>query len=112
MFYDASKPGVPTASNSFVTAAPDGSFEFPSGGLPPGKYVVLFAQLEFRPKDGWRGPDALMNLYNDPEINAKRPDFNIDHQAPGRTDYTFNLTVAGETPLAAPSPKALIRIAR
>jgi len=105
--YDASKPVAPAAGNAFVTARTDGSFEFPDGGLSPGKYVILFAELGYR-KRAYYGNDALKNLYNDPEVNAKKPEFVIDHQAPGKTGYEFNLSVAGETPPAAPGPKALV----
>jgi len=73
---------------------------------------MLFAQLKGNPKRGYGKPDALKNLYNDPDINGKKSEFNIDHQAPDKTDYTFNLSVAGETPPAAPGPKALIDIPR
>jgi hypothetical protein len=105
--YDVSKPDSRAAEHAFGGAAPDGSFEFP-GGLPPGKYVMLFAELQSRHIKGFRGADGLHNLYNDPEVNANKPEFVIDHQAPGKTDYKFNLTVAGETPPAAPGPKALV----
>ncbi|HEV3194218.1 MAG TPA: hypothetical protein VGY54_27120 [Polyangiaceae bacterium] len=107
--YDASKPNVSAAEQPFVTARPDGSFEFPDGGLPPGKYVMLFAVLE-RKKKNARGGDELKNLYNDPDVNGKKTEFTINHEAPGKTDYTFNLNVAGETPLAKPGPKALIQL--
>jgi hypothetical protein len=107
MAYDASKTNSPAIGNAFVKARPDGSFEFPGGGLPPGKYVMLFANLGYSPKRGFRGPDELNNLYNDPEVNAKKEELTIDHHAPGKIDYTFNLSVAGETPPAAPGPKAL-----
>jgi hypothetical protein len=104
--YDAAKPDVKARSNAQAFVRPDGSFELPP--LPPGKYVMLFAQLGHNPRMGFFGPDALKNLYNDPDINSKKPGFLIDHQAPGKTDYTFNLSVAGETPPAAPGPKAFV----
>jgi len=104
--YDAAKPDAKARSNARVFLKSDGSFELPP--LPPGKYVMLFAQLGYNPRLGFFGPDGLKNLYNDPDVNAKKPEFVIDHQAPGKTDYTFNLSVAGETPPAAPGPKALV----
>jgi hypothetical protein len=104
--YDAAKPDAKAKSNARVFLKPDGSFELPP--LPPGKYVMLFAQLGYNPRLGFFGPDGLKNLYNDPDVNSKKPEFVIDHQAPGKTDYTFNLSVAGETPPAAPGPKALV----
>jgi hypothetical protein len=109
MAYDASKASAPAKHSAFVMTQPDGSFAFPGGGLPPGKYVMLFAELKGNLKTGYRGPDALKNLYNDPDVNGKKPEFTIDHQAPGRTDYAFNLSVAGETLPTAPGPKALTK---
>ncbi|HEV3300997.1 MAG TPA: hypothetical protein VG055_15205 [Planctomycetaceae bacterium] len=109
MAYDASKPNVPTAEQPFVMARPDGSFEFPDGGLPPGKYVMLFAALDLKKKNA-RAGDGLKNLFNDPEVNGKKPEFTINHEAPGKTDYAFNLNVAGETPPAQAGPKSLIQL--
>ncbi len=104
--YDAATPDVKAKSNARAFVKPDGSFELPP--LPPGKYVMLFAQLGYNPRMGFVGADGLKNLYNDPDVNSKKAEFLIDHQAPGKTDYTFNLSVAGETPPAAPGPKALV----
>ncbi len=103
--YNAAKPDAKAKSNARTFAQPDGSFEL---SLPPGKYVMLFAQLIYDPRMGFFGPDGLKNLYNDPEINSKKPEFLIDHQAPGKTDYTFNLSVAGGTPPEVPGPKAFV----
>jgi hypothetical protein len=104
--YDAAKPDAKARDDARTFVNPDGSFELPS--LPPGKYVMLFAQLDYNPRIGFLGPDGLENLYNDPDVNSKKPEFLIDHQAPGKTNYTFNLSVAGETPPAAPGPKAFV----
>ena len=104
--YDAAKPDTKARSNARAFIKPDGSFELPP--LPPGKYVMLFAQLRYNPRMGFFGPDGLKNLYNDPDVNSKKPEFLIDHQAPGKTDYTFNLSVAGENPPSAPGPKAFV----
>jgi hypothetical protein len=106
--YDASIPEAPAKRNAFVEIKRDGSFEFPGGGLPPGKYVMLFAALEGNLKRGYQGPDRLKNLYNDPDVNANRPEFVIEHQAPGKTDYAFNLPLAGETPRADVGAKAFV----
>jgi hypothetical protein len=70
--------------------------------------VMLFAQLGYNPRMGFFGADGLKNLYNDPDVNSKKPEFVIDHRAHGKTDYSFNLSVAGETPPAAPGPKAFV----
>jgi hypothetical protein len=103
--YDAAKPNVNAKSSTHAFVKPDGSFELSL--LPPGKYVMLFAQLGQNPRTGFFGPDGLKNLYNDPDVNSKKPEFLIDHHAPGKKDYTFNLSVVGET-LAAPGPKAFV----
>jgi hypothetical protein len=104
--YEAAKPDATANGNAHAFVQPDGSFELPP--LPPGRYVMLFAQLDYDPKIGFIGRDGLENLYNDPDVNAKKPDFVIDHQAPGKKDYAFNLSVAGETPPAAPGAKAFV----
>jgi hypothetical protein len=110
MAYDPSKPDPPARNQRYVTARPDGSFDF-GEGLPPGKYVMLFAQLENNKRKGIGGSDALRNLYNDPDVNAKKENFTINHQEPGKTNYEFNLNVAGETAPAQHGPMALTRIA-
>jgi hypothetical protein len=104
--YDAAKTDVKANSNARAFVKPDGSFELQP--LPPGKYVMLFAQLGYNPRMGFFGADGLKNLYNDPDVNSKKPEFVIDHRAHGKTDYSFNLSVAGETPPAAPGPKAFV----
>jgi hypothetical protein len=48
------------------------------------------------------GPDKLNNLYNDPERNKDNPEFMVDVADPGRTDYQFNLSVAGKDPIKTP----------
>ncbi len=104
--YNTAKPDAKAKSNAYAFVKSDGSFELPP--LPTGKYVMLFAQLGHNPRIGFFGPDTLKNLYNDPDVNSKKPEFLIEHQAPGKLDYTFNLSVAGETPPAAPGPKAFV----
>jgi hypothetical protein len=85
----------------------DGSFAFEAlregDGVKPGDYVITFADLIFRRKDGYREPDGFNNLYNNPAQNERHAEFRIDHHAPGRTDYEFDLRVAGETPIDAPA---------
>jgi hypothetical protein len=80
-------------------------------GVPVGKYVVEFVQLHLprqRQRQGggvarnYVGPDKLNNLYNDPERNKDNPEFMVDVADPGRTDYQFNLSVAGKDPIKTP----------
>ena len=113
----------------------DGHFAFgtydlkhKNDGVVAGKYVVTFVQLhKFTPKgaakqksrrtpggNGESGgyekytlPDGLKNLYSDPDHNAKRPEFVLNLQPPGKDDYHFDLTVAGKPPLAKPAPHAV-----
>jgi hypothetical protein len=106
----------------YMEVAPDGSFEFMTylagDGVPVGKYVVQFVQLHL-PRGGgqirgmglartYMGPDALKNLYNDPEKNKDIKEFVVEVTQPGRTDYEFNLSVAGRDPVTAPGPYAAI----
>jgi hypothetical protein len=97
----------------------DGSFEFmtylAADGVPVGKYVVEFVQLHLPRQRGrqgsgvarnYVGPDKLNNLYNDPERNKNIPEFVVDVAEPGRTDYQFNLSVAGKDPITTPGKYA------
>jgi hypothetical protein len=101
----------------FMEVADDGTFNFMTylagDGVPVGTYVVEFVQLRFprgarqggqRGGGGvtrvYRGPDGLKNLYNDPEKNKDIKDFVVEVTEPGRTDYQFNLSVAGRDPVA------------
>jgi hypothetical protein len=114
MLNDPAHPEAPLGARPFVECEPDGRFAFSSyfegDGVPAGQYVVTFAQLTYRKKRGHCGPDGLKNLYNDPEENAKVAEFNINHQARGKTDYVFDLQVAGREPISTPGPKALVAI--
>jgi len=71
-------------------------------GLPVGSYVVLFAQ----PKT--EGGDGLKNLYNDPDKNAKEERFQINLTSSGKTDWTFDLAVAGKDPVTTPGEHAVM----
>jgi hypothetical protein len=97
----------------------DGEFEFSTyergDGVPPGSYVVLFAELN-HPLMGskrakrLKGPDSLMNLYNDPDKNAENPRFKIDLAEPGKTDEGFDLEVQGKQPIGTPGPHAVTEL--
>jgi hypothetical protein len=102
-----------------------GRFSFSTNGVddgaPVGNYVVTFVELrqpgggKFRPRMGvgsqthFTGPDELKNLYNDPDKNAKDDKFKVDVQPPGKTDYNFDLSIAGKEPAQA-SPNAVTTI--
>jgi hypothetical protein len=98
----------------YTIANPQGEFHFgtysAADGVPPGQYVVSFALLSKKKSKGdLQGPDGFKNLYNDPEKNAKVPEYVINQQAPGKSDYKFDLKLAGQQE-AEPGPKALTTI--
>jgi hypothetical protein len=83
--------------------------------VPIGSYVVTFVQLhpETRRTIGpaaFGPPDELKNLWSDPQNNARVPAFVLNVAPPGKTDYRFDLRVAGKEPLAAPGGQAVTRI--
>jgi hypothetical protein len=87
----------------------DGNFEFTryskGDGVPPGSYTVLFEELMPRRGSRFTGADQLKNLYNDPDTSP----FHVDISPPGKTDWGFNLEVAGKDP-ATPGPHAVKQI--
>jgi len=104
MAYDPKNPPKGRQLPFTTTCDKQGHFQFNTygtgDGLPAGSYVVLFAQ----PKaDG----DGLKNLYNDPDINAKDERFRIELTSPGKTDWAFELAVAGKDPITIPGPHAI-----
>jgi hypothetical protein len=116
MLYDPQKP-PPNRQTMPRTARcrPDGSFAFNTygtdDGAPTGNYIVLFAVLK-PSKAGFRGPDGLQNLYNDPDKNDKIPDYHLDLKPPGKADWTFDLAVAGKDPITTPGVHAVTGIVK
>lgn len=108
---DVKAPDAPVANRRRVACDPGGNFSFRTytqgDGVPAGTYVVTFAVLRDVRKHGLEGPDGLNNLYNDPEKNANNAEFKIEHQAPGKSDYRFNLAVAGQAAVSEPGKFAL-----
>jgi hypothetical protein len=113
MLYDPTQPDLPPFKRPCKDVSPDGTFAFGTyrkgDGLPAGQFIVAFALLEVTNR-GLLGPDQLNNLYNDPEKNAQFSEFHIDHQAPGREDYVFDLKVAGKPGVPVPGPRALTEL--
>ena len=113
MLYDPKRPDIPPFKRTCKDISGEGTFSFGTyakgDGLPSGKFIVAFAVLEVTNR-GLLGPDQLNNLYNDPEKNAGIPEFTIDHQAPGKRDYVFDLKVAGREGLVTPGAKALTEL--
>jgi hypothetical protein len=113
MLCDPTKLTVPPHERTFVTCDSDGGFVFTSyaeaDGVPPGGYAIVFAQLMDRGKRGYLGPDGFKNRYNDPQKNLQTSEFHLDHKAPGKTDYVFDLKVEDQQ-LINPAPLALTEI--
>jgi hypothetical protein len=109
-------PGV----KQFAACDAEGNFEFKTyesgDGVAIGKYVVEFVGLKAHKNRGrsrvtpYVAPDALKNLYNDPEKNKDNPAFIIDVKAPGRTDYEFDLKVADKEAVVNPGQFAATKI--
>jgi hypothetical protein len=110
---DTRAPPRQLAVPYFVPCDREGHFQFSTykrgDGVKPGHYVVAIAKLR-RMLGRFVGPDQFQNLFNDPEKNAKDPRFQLDHRQPGKTDYTFDLTVAGIQPPENTPPKAIISL--
>jgi hypothetical protein len=114
ILYDLKHPPTRASSVLHVICAQDGSFQFMKSatepGAPEGSYVILFAALKQAGIDAYKAPDALKNLYNDPDKNQQDPSFKIDLTAPGKTDYEFDLKLADKPAVAAPGPHAITHI--
>ena len=97
-----------------------GHFRFttyqPFDGVEVGSYVVTFVQLQAKRGFGrnrgtiFEPPDELHNLYNDPEKNEKVGQFNVVISKPGRSDWEFDLQVAGKETVENPGPYAVTKL--
>jgi hypothetical protein len=106
MLNDVSKPDLPLIQRPHVPVRETGEFKFrtyeEADGVPPGTYVLTFAEFKVDKKRGFLGPDGFHNLYNDPERNKQEyPELQINHQSPGESHYEFNLRIAGRDEVAA-----------
>jgi hypothetical protein len=105
-------PAHPAEKGKKAVCNPDGSFDFmtyfPHDGVPAGKYIVTIVQFG-RMKTGrsfgggglgpaalFGGADGLKGLYSDPDHNAKDDKFVVNVEPPGKSDYEFDLAVAGK----------------
>jgi hypothetical protein len=104
--YDPKNPPKGRQTPFSTRCDKNGHFEFNTystgDGLPAGSYVVLFAQ----PRTD--GGDGLKNLYNDPDKNAQEERFQINLTSPGKTDWAFDLAVAGKDPVTTPGEHAVM----
>jgi hypothetical protein len=114
MLNDPKKPTPRNGPNLYTVATPEGTFEFSTGikgdGTFPGSYVVTFAKLHPHGPRAYFPPDELKNLYNDPVKNAEKQEFHVELTPPGKTDYAFDLKVAGQQPVEQPGPNATTEI--
>jgi hypothetical protein len=91
----------------------DGHFEFTTytrgDGAPAGSYKVLFAAFRVSTlRGGSHSPDLLKNLYNDPDTSQ----FDVELTEPGKTDWNFDLEIAGKDPVAHPGEHAITRLVK
>lgn len=121
LFVVLNDPEHPTPGiKQFAACDAEGNFEFKTyengDGAPVGKYAVEFVGLKAHKNRGrsrttpYVGPDALKNLYNDPEKNKDNAAFIVDVKPPGRTDYEFDLKVADKEGVTAPGQFAATKI--
>jgi hypothetical protein len=115
MLNDPAKLDSPPGLRPHTSVGATGEFSFQTyvahDGVEPGTYIVTFAKLRKR-NSSLVGPDGFQNLYNDAERNQQQyPELKIEHHAPGKKDYIFDLKIAGREPAEANS-KALTRLGR
>jgi hypothetical protein len=119
ILWDKQKPPTVKTPPLFVATDDAGKFDFTTyaagDGISPGTYVVCFAQLKGGlrlggARRGWEGPDQLKNLYNDPDKNKDEKQFVVEISPPGKSDWTFNLEVAGKEPVATPGPNSFVEL--
>ncbi len=119
---DPKDPQNPAKLPKLIGGCDDaGNFSFSTNGAHDGvqscSYVVTFVQLH-QPKAllnrhasaVFNQPDELKNLYSDPDKNAANPAFNVEIKSPGRSDWRFDLTVAGKDAVLAPGPHAIAKL--
>ncbi len=110
ILFDPKQPDVPAAERPHVIVKKNGQFTFSTylaqDGVEPGHYVVTFAAFRRKGAGTFIGPDQLNNLYNDPDLNGAKAEFNMEHGSPGKKDYSFNLEIAGKEP-AKPGPRTV-----
>ena len=117
LLYDPTKPPAPSMPPlKTIVDRETGRFAFTTytqgDGVPVGSYYVLFLALKHTvmgKQPGYHEPDALKNLYNDPDKAKDNPQFNVTVRAPGKSDYTFDLKLEGEEQAANTGPNSVTR---
>jgi len=109
MLNNHENPDDRRSQRRFTVCASDGTFTFTTytlgDGVPEGNYVATLAQLIARQDHTFMGPDQFENLYSDPD----KSDLKIEHKAPGKTNYLFEVQVSGRDPVNDPGPRAVTR---
>jgi hypothetical protein len=108
--FDPKNPPQAGHPPRYTVSQPDGAFEFKD--VLPGSYVVLFAEFRLGRPGVFHGPDALKNLYNDPDKNGTQDAFKVDLSPPGKTGQTYNLDVSGKEGVTTPGPQAVTKVTR
>ncbi len=113
VLFDRAQPKLSANNRPHAECNPRGEFAFTTygggDGVKPGEYVVVIAKLTREKGHNYSGPDKLQNLYSDPDKNEKNPEFTVKHTA-AKSDYVFDLKVAGQEPVTTPGPLAVTQI--
>jgi hypothetical protein len=115
LLYDPKRPPAPsTPPLKMIVDRETGRFVFTTyaegDGVPVGSYYVLFVALKHTvmgKKPGYHEPDALKNLYNDPDQAKDNPELNVTVSAPGKSNYTFDLKLEGHEQAAHTGPNSV-----
>jgi hypothetical protein len=114
VLFNRAKADLPVTRRPQAVCNPQGEFAFttyvPKDGVEAGDYVVTIAQLSKEKGRSYLGPDGYQNLYNDPDANEKDAEFAVKHADPGKTNYVFDLKMAGREPVSKPGPQAVTQI--
>jgi hypothetical protein len=100
MLIDRKNMNGPAIANRYVNCDRQGKFAFSTygrqDGVPPGSYALVMMKFDRGPLPFvYHRPEQLRKLYDHPDKHAHVADFQIEHAAPGKTDYALSLTAGG-----------------